>query len=624
MMCNPWIKRLLVIACCASVLFYAAILHASTICVLGDYTYDNWGGATFLKHRGYIQYFDPTDLHWCPDLEYPLYITSFRFRTQGGSYFAHLWPKYPSVVVYDMADPSDVCVGPGVQLARYEFTTWKDSWDDNIGEFIFPEPLKVEGPFFIGVINVQPQPDDSYFSYNFTMNWCELLLPDCHMGMTIDNGQTWYLYLQSYEDSWQLEWWVEVTGDMDGDGLLDLWEIYGIDINNDGTIDLDLPALGANPAHKDLFVEVDLASGKDFPERSKMMLNRAFKNAPVSNPDGIDGITLHILEDENNLTISEKIVFDATNWAPEFDTLKADKFGTYAERNHPTNSENILEAKKKVYRYCIFARGSTDGTSGRGEKPGNDFFLTLDEFIMIDDNIIAHAFMHELGHTFGLGHGGNDDINYKPNYVSVMNYVFMNPNLFGQSFLNYSGHDLPELNEQNLNENIGITVPPGASYTGILMPYWYTDSSGNRDINFVTLDGSPVDWDMDGDIELSVNADLNYLPPSAPVNNSPSPRQTLSGHNDWANLIYNFRETLAYGEGMHGDIPATEITQADLDWMQENITYPTCAWDSDVDNDVDGKDLANFIQDFNESDLESFALDFGKADCRAVTCQNSI
>ena len=32
--------------------------------------------------------------------------------------------------------------------------------------------------------------------------------------------------------------------------------------------------------------------------------------------------------------------------------------------------------------------------------------------------------LHELGHALGLGHGGVEGTNYKPNYLSVMNYAF--------------------------------------------------------------------------------------------------------------------------------------------------------------------------------------------------------
>jgi Tol biopolymer transport system component len=47
------------------------------------------------------------------------------------------------------------------------------------------------------------------------------------------------------------------TGDQDGDGLLDEWERLGVDVSGDGNVDLDLPAMGADPLHKDLFLELD-------------------------------------------------------------------------------------------------------------------------------------------------------------------------------------------------------------------------------------------------------------------------------------------------------------------------------------------------------------------------------
>ena len=35
--------------------------------------------------------------------------------------------------------------------------------------------------------------------------------------------------------------------------------------------------------------------------------------------------------------------------------------------------------------------------------------------------------LHELGHNLALSHGGWDEINYKPNYYSVMNYQYTSP-----------------------------------------------------------------------------------------------------------------------------------------------------------------------------------------------------
>lgn len=47
--------------------------------------------------------------------------------------------------------------------------------------------------------------------------------------------------------------------DSDEDGLLDHWERAGggIDIDNDGKVDLDLAAMGADSLHRDLFLELD-------------------------------------------------------------------------------------------------------------------------------------------------------------------------------------------------------------------------------------------------------------------------------------------------------------------------------------------------------------------------------
>jgi len=34
------------------------------------------------------------------------------------------------------------------------------------------------------------------------------------------------------------------------------------------------------------------------------------------------------------------------------------------------------------------------------------------------------TFIHEFGHDLGQRHGGDNDQNFKPNYLSVMNYAF--------------------------------------------------------------------------------------------------------------------------------------------------------------------------------------------------------
>ena len=50
---------------------------------------------------------------------------------------------------------------------------------------------------------------------------------------------------------------ITAGNDQDGDGLLDNWETAGLDADSNGTIDVNLPAMGANPLRKDIFLELD-------------------------------------------------------------------------------------------------------------------------------------------------------------------------------------------------------------------------------------------------------------------------------------------------------------------------------------------------------------------------------
>lgn len=90
----------------------------------------------------------------------------------------------------------------------------------------------------------------------------------------------------------------QASFDTDNDGLLDVWEKFGVDTNNDGIIDLDLPALGANPLRKDVFIETDyLAAPNHSHGPRKDAIDRivaSFANAPIPNPDGTSGVQLHV------------------------------------------------------------------------------------------------------------------------------------------------------------------------------------------------------------------------------------------------------------------------------------------------------------------------------------------
>jgi hypothetical protein len=92
--------------------------------------------------------------------------------------------------------------------------------------------------------------------------------------------------------------------DTDGDGLMDHWETRGIDIDADGAMDLDLPALGAELLRKDIFLEIDWLNPRTegvprgwsnrLAPGVAQRLAHMFAESPVANPDGTTGVTLHV------------------------------------------------------------------------------------------------------------------------------------------------------------------------------------------------------------------------------------------------------------------------------------------------------------------------------------------
>jgi hypothetical protein len=372
--------------------------------------------------------------------------------------------------------------------------------------------------------------------------------------------------------------------DADGDSLYDYWEINGIDVNGDGVIDLDLPALGADPQHKDIFLEIDAMHDRIPHPGAIWTVKQAFNDAPVSNPDGTTGITLHAATDEWELPFG-----DYPNGFNDFDWDKTFHFGTIDDRADP-NKVHILAAKRLVYRYCIFANTHSGGTaSGMAELGGNDLMVTLGSRPVVGGTHDQQAgtLMHELGHTLNLRHGGGDSINFKPNYYSVMSYSWQTPKRGYRSSwrLDYSHEALPTLDESALSEPDGL----GANHPNVFAPY----SSGADRLLARMAPGTWVDWDFDNGVDQNpVAVDINYIyqdPPDWP----PSPGQPLIGHNDWANIQYNFRNTASFADGVH-IIPDGEIT-LEIEQALDDLFPPECAADINFDGAVDTLDFLAFL-----------------------------
>jgi hypothetical protein len=204
----------------------------------------------------------------------------------------------------------------------------------------------------------------------------------------------------------------------------------------------------------------------------------------------------------------------------------------------------------------MFPNRTVSNASGVAEILGNDLMVTLDHPSLAPviwrtslRNMQTGTLMHELGHNLGLDHGGRDDRNYKPNYLSIMNYMFQRdgipslPAPFETHHFNYSDEALPDLNENDLDENLGIG--DGVFYTMYTRPDGSFSGwvAGNRSI----------DWNDDGNISDGVSANINRLARDGQVEYDDD-RIVLRGYDDWDNLQLNFRNDWDWLEGVHLDL----------------------------------------------------------------------
>jgi hypothetical protein len=245
-------------------------------------------------------------------------------------------------------------------------------------------------------------------------------------------------------------------------------------------------------------------------------------------------------------------------------------------------------------------QASPRNVSGIGDFLGADHQVSLGlwDFATGTTFTQASTFMHELGHGLGLRHGGiTGEPNCKPNYQSVMNYLFQIRGLInnlGVAEIGYSNQILKALNENNLNESLGLTTAAveGKQVGDQPMQWrtrWYTDwqtsfidNAGGLSITPVAkrCNGAPkanelmarvdgtsttggIDWNANGTITGAVSppetSDLNFS--GLPLNN------LAVGSNDWQNLNL---QTIGSRRNVGG-------------WSVESGYWDTGYWDTGAD-----------------------------------------
>ncbi|MGC1375586.1 MAG: DNRLRE domain-containing protein [Anaerolineales bacterium] len=360
---------------------------------------------------------------------------------------------------------------------------------------------------------------------------------------------------------------VSKTGlaDSDGDGLPDVWESNGVTV--DGVF-VDLPAMGADPLHKDIFVELDYMVDHQPKPAAIAKIVQAFANAPVSNPDGTTGIRLHVdygpESEMNPVTHALWGALSQSNSIAHQDSLGAGWVDLQGNAHYnwtdfdAIKAANFSNARAGIFHYGLFAHnlGGFGDTSGISRGLGaSDFIVSLGSWSggVGSVNEQAGTFMHELGHNLGLRHGGNDQVQYKPNFLSIMNYSFQTRGLSMDGmdgYFDYSRFDQPTLDETHLDESRGLNAGSAVDHYGTI----YYCANTNR-WTIADHANGPLDWNCNGNLtDSNVQADVN----------NDNHTEPLTGYNEWPNLIYAGGSIGAFGFTPETlpQTPFEEITQA--------------------------------------------------------------
>ena len=205
-------------------------------------------------------------------------------------------------------------------------------------------------------------------------------------------------------------------------------------------------------------------------------------------------------------------------------------------------------------------------TSGVSDVGGADSLITLGLWGAAGqtDQVESGTFMHELGHSNGLTHGGfyydtpgsyvpTVEPNCKSNYQSIMSYLFQ-VDLLDNGILDYSEQALNSLNENSLPAGVTTTDGSALAYS---TTKWYTPVQPGGVGSAAThhCDGTPLSPGTDPNPTMyAVGGTANPITPSwvngSDVNFNGAIDTSLRGYNDWAHL--DLRQIGATGNDILG------------------------------------------------------------------------
>ncbi|WP_416399344.1 choice-of-anchor L domain-containing protein [Allohahella sp. A8] len=301
--------------------------------------------------------------------------------------------------------------------------------------------------------------------------------------------------------------------DIDNDGLLDDWETNGLTVTlPDGSSEfLDLPAMGADPLVKDLFIELDWMVRQnliDYRPSPEVLAKVIAAYDALGINVHIDAGPDSIMNPQTGQTWADAGMSSRGSAIDLVDTLGQAQ-GTNYDWNQfdGIKATQFSPARHNVFHYGIIGHGSPfKGVSAISRNNNSsDFFVPLADFLGTT-NEQAGSILKATGMNLALREGGRDNLPNKPNYISVMNPLYtldgtIRDGVDGHMF--FSQVAQPALTEAALNE----TTPLLTSAEGAVFAVKHACNSNLFTIATGTDGG--VDWNCDSLLGDAVAADID-------------------------------------------------------------------------------------------------------------------
>lgn len=322
---------------------------------------------------------------------------------------------------------------------------------------------------------------------------------------------------------------------------------------------------GASPTHKDVFVWIAWMEQPPYTHKPKNngkvesealeRVKNAFKGADkVKNLDGTTGINLHLIYADN--PVEHVNLLGDNDGLGHYDWTAFDQIKKSIVPRGPAQLASVIHFV--LFAHQINLLGPSGGYCLSGlsrDIPSSDFIVSLgcneDESAdppsnQGDPENQSGTFMHELGHNLGLRHGGADNNLNKPNYISVMNYLFQLSGIIrdgADGQFDYSRFSV-SLDENHIAPQRGISSDPGLKRYG---SKHLCDGQSQAAIILSLAD--PVRWDCrdeapeSGEIQFDVNRDGCL--------------QVLQGQDDWSAIVLSGISSPSTSDCLPSDVGPT-------------------------------------------------------------------